>query len=678
MSSVVNLISEYTVPLAVATVGTVVTYAASKLMGTSKVDEVASDTISKADLTKDSQRRQEPTLEKEGVTLGSDRVPDKVTKTLGNETLRATHQSTVRRVPQATMQATSKNTGKETLHAVALQEKLNAVPMEPLDTEFDEDNYQKYISGNKAQVAFSTAAGIENGVARNVELTKEEKEKKVPDEDRQKKVDVQFAKLKHMLGLGGRAEGSPFNKKISYSCTWHFVEVFQTNGEAPIRYDLTKKDDIQKLLEDQFVSGANDSGKIDKIYADLLTINREVNKLTEHEAGKTEPCFLQDYMGNPNGPMPFASSPTAIQVQNRVEKGKFKERLHGVTGMATDGKLTSQGVIAFNRMDHAMHLQRTMFENLQSEITPKQKYLEELRKKDQTQQVKDDIKKSTIAIQELERAKNQILNADLTVINHLLIELSREVKISEPKWDVTEQRFKMVEKTLKGTDFLRDLTLSERLEILGPAEKDEPRKIDEALKRRQDYMANIIVNNYGVMVSRESGRSRFTFGLMDKMNPMKEEDKVHAIEVGALFYHLVSGSNRIGVLEGTQRLNRAETLSRPEQATGFLDKRTRGVTFQEPKGEKLLISAVLGNIDSTVGNKDLNGYTHASDDVRAVLKTSIVKSRSQQIARGKVYFEGYKPGEKPPPPKPPSIGREFFGPEYFNPGMYGFGHPYML
>jgi hypothetical protein len=108
------------------------------------------------------------------------------------------------------------------------------------------------------------------------------------------------------------------------------------------------------------------------------------------------------------------------------------------------------------------------------------------------------------------------------------------------------------------------------------------------------------------------------------------------------------------------------------------------VTFQEPKGEKLLISAVLEDIHSSVGNKDLHGYTHASDNVRGVLKTSIAQSRGKQIARGKVYFEGYKPGENPPPSKPPqtpSTGRGFLGPiEDFNVGMYGLygGYPYIF
>ena len=588
----------------------------TNLNGTSKSDEVANSKIFEADLTKAS-------LDE------------------------ATVQLLAANPHQATVKAIVKNAVKSSVHAVAVEEVLHVLGMEQPDTEFDEGKYQKYISGNKAQVAFSTAAGIENGVARNVELTKEEKEKKVPDEDRQKKVDVQFAKLKHLLGLGGRAEGSPLNKKISYSCTWHFVEVLQTNGEAPIRYDLTKKEDIQKLLEEQSVNGANKTEKINKIYADLLTINREVNKLIEHEAGKTKPCFLQDYMGNPNGPRPFASSPSAIKVQQRSEKGKFKYRLNGVTGMVTDGKLTIQGAIAFNRMDHAMHLQGTMVKNLEDEITTKQKDLEDLRKHDQTQQIEDGIKKSNIAIQELKRAKNQIRNAELTVINHLLIELSRKVEISEPKWDGTKNSCNDVKKTLNGTDFLRDLTDNEKIDILGSEGQYSPRKIDKALKQRQDHMANIIMKNYGDMVSKESGRSWVPFGLRGKLNPMKEEDKVHAIEVGALFYHLVSGSNRIGVLEGTQRLNQVETPSRPGQTTGFSDKRTRGVTFQEPKGEKLLISAVLGDIDSPVYNKDLNGYTHASDDVKEVLKKSIKQSRAEQIARDKVYCEGYKLGKNP-------------------------------
>lgn len=193
------------------------------------------------------------------------------------------------------------------------------------DEKFDEEHIERYLNAGKAQMVFSTDAMQGKGFSRSVDLNKKVDDEEVPDNERQHKVDVQFAKIKHAIGVGGR-EGMP-NKAISYSVTWNFIQVYNRSGEPPVKYDLVNKADIKRLLEDQGIDNIDDA-MINSVFTKLLSINREIKTLTEREVGKTKDCFLHDFEGNPNGLELFRPfSPQDGRVKDSSKHGKYGDTM---------------------------------------------------------------------------------------------------------------------------------------------------------------------------------------------------------------------------------------------------------------------------------------------------------------------------------------------------------------
>ena len=182
-------------------------------------------------------------------------------------------------------------------------EEVVFVPKDGEKAPFDSSKLSKYLNTDKATMVFSTAALAGEGVSRSVPLL-ETNGSGNPAPEREKKGSLHLAEVKHSLGLG---ENPPYPKvPVSYSVTWHFIEVFDNVGEEPSRYDLTSKTDIERLLEKRGLN--HDVVSVDVAFKELLDINKEIKELTKYEVGKTkDPMFVHDYMGNPSGLALFSS-----------------------------------------------------------------------------------------------------------------------------------------------------------------------------------------------------------------------------------------------------------------------------------------------------------------------------------------------------------------------------------
>lgn len=292
ISALTSFASENVIPLTVSAIGLVGTTVASRMWSTGSPDVELGKSVSHVGSGVLS-GSQTPIVSLDQVEEGHIGVESRLTAQLGERLPTAVITA---ENPQITTVITTETHDEHEVEG--LEDGLHLVRMAQPDEEFDDENIERYLNANKAQMVFSTAAMQGEGFSRSVDLQKKVEGEEVSDDERQHDVDVQFAKIKHVLGLGGR-DGLP-NKAISYSVTWHFVEVYNRPGEPPVKYDLVDKADLSRLLEDQGIDNV-DEKMVDRVFTELLSINREIKTLTEREVGKTKDCFLHDYVGNPGG-----------------------------------------------------------------------------------------------------------------------------------------------------------------------------------------------------------------------------------------------------------------------------------------------------------------------------------------------------------------------------------------
>ena len=654
LSTLASLASDYALPLAIG-VGTTIVGAAAKRMWSSEpanleqdreVSHVGSQVLSPP-LTAT------PVLDHvESDRDGHTGVGSLLTAELGRHlpTVVLTAEN-----PQVTAVVTAE--AHEMLEEEALPEDgMLLVRVPQPDAEFDEEHIERYLSAGKAQMVFSTAATQGQGFSRSVDLQKKVEGEEVPDDDRQHKVDVQFAKIKHAIGVGGR-DGMP-NKAISYSVTWHFVEVYNRPGEPPVKYDLTDKADIERLLEDQGIDDV-DGEMIDSVFTKLLSINREIKTLTEREVGKTKDCFLHDYAGNPNGLELYR--PFSVQddrVKRSSKHGKYGDTMAGFGFLKKRGgrffgeyQVNQKGAEALNKIEQAAHLKRSILGGLSAKRSEKLAEMQALQMQEETEEQVASIKRIEGELKEINKVMQEVGSSNDTVMHFTLLELTREHSFQERRWDGGSETFVARSFTPTGEQLLAPLAENRHLATLGPGAEHDVAAAKEVTDRRRLELSKTIARDYVDMVSREN----VSLFRRKKYIPTKQ-DKQQAIEVGALVHHLAApttpsdthATRRLEVLEATQALNRSTFLR--TDSKGKLERDARGQlqyetvgreVFREPKGEKLILSAILRPSAGMPTDGDLAGYTGASDVVKDVLKGALAYHRATVAGHGvKTYSAG--------------------------------------
>lgn len=352
-------------------------------------------------------------------------------------------------------------------------------------------------------------------------------------------------------------------KNVSYSVNWHILEVTSPGAAAPMTYDLTKKEDIKTLLTEQGLDP--DDHMVDQAFKDLLAINKEAKNLTHKDVGlPREPLFLKDYaMGNPSGLSFFHTFSDADK--------KLKEDAHkrDYDALMQDFGLRGENTGIFSYFTSGELTTRG--ENAERDMT-KASNLRNIILSNIEAKIKELAGASPIdkqSIAELKQLGSEIGGADTTVIDFTLMEFARE-------------------HSYNGAS----------VGALALLNSEDSRY----------YLAQEAMLDYDGFVSKKYHSS--TIG-----------DKLKASQVGALIYHLTPDSNRIDLIQATEKLQRN---TYKDQGSGKHYAVGHGV-FKEPKGEKLILSTVLHLIDPAraVEDKDLKGYENASDSVKNVLKQSL-------------------------------------------------------
>lgn len=449
------------------------------------------------------------------------------------------------------------------------------------------DRNKLMVSG-KAKLVFSTHAMSGKGTSREVELTKEEGKKQVEDTDRQDKVDDQFMDFKHELGLGeheakdGSGIVTKYDKKmVNYSITWHFIEIFDEEGNLEKRVDLLDKRELKELLKER---GRDDSDtNFEKVYNKLLGINREVKNLTEKEVGKEKkPAFVSDhpYVGNPNGPALFQPASAAWEKMVKDEKkGKYlrtMERLKLVDPEEKKGlfeteprKLTSNGAKAVNDMRKLSQLHLMLRNNLVQEWKKIDKELTDLKEAlPNTEETSPEIKKLEATLHELDGVRGEIDRANRTAMNHALMEYHGTHTIEQRSGDGRS----------KNTSYKTGEAL---------LQTDSKFQLHLLKQSRNDLVGNVTKEN----------KSFFT----RKDYEVTNEDQKSATETALLLNHLKkpTQSRRLDQIEVSQDLGRT--------------------VYRDPRAEVFLLNGVLNR-----GTTDLRSFEGVrSDRVKGVLKGTL-------------------------------------------------------
>ena len=650
---IASLASYYALPIAVAT-GTALLGAAAKWKWSSKSADLELDKgISGVGGQVFSRSLAGPTLKLDHI--GSDRgghtgVTSRVTAEVGPTAVLTTENH-----PGVTAVMTAQTHEMHETEEMPKDGMLFVRVPQP-DEKFDEEHIERYLNAGKAQMVFSTDAMQGKGFSRSVDLNKKVDDKEVPDNERQHKVDVQFAKIKHAIGVGGR-NGMP-NKAVSYSVTWNFIQVYNRLGEPPVKYDLVNKADIKRLLEDQGIDNINDA-MVNSVFTKLLSINREIKTLTEREVGKTKDCFLHDFEGNPNGLELFRPfSPQDDKVKRSPKHGKYgdtmaefgflKKRRGKFFG---EYQVNQRGAEALNKIEQAAHLKRSILHALFEKHSEKLKKLEAFQAQEKTKEQVDSIKEIKGELAEINQVMNEVRSSNDTIMHFTLMELSRVHQYQERRWEGDSKTFVGCSVTSTGKQLLAPLSEAEHLETLGPEAEHNAAAAKEVTDRRRLELSKTIARDYVNMVSREN----VSLFRRKKYEPTTK-DKQQAIEVGALVHHLsesgvpnaTHATRRLEVLEATQALNRTAFLRTDSE--GNLERDERGQlqyetigreVFKDPKAEKLILSAILRPPIGSPAGEDLAGYTGASDTVKSTLEKALAHHREAvAYQRVKSYSAG--------------------------------------
>lgn len=540
------------------------------------------------------------------------RVVSARTDTCANERLQSLNSPTAvitAENPQVTAVVTSETSDTNTVEE--LQDGLVLIPAKERGA-FDENNLEKYIGKGHAQLNFSTSATTGQGFRRAVDLKKNVNGEEVPDEDRQKKVDIQTARIAYLLGINS-------SQYFRYSNTWHFIEVSGADDVVK-RFDLTEKKDIESLLEMGMFAPSKEM--VTETHKELLAINKKFNLLIKRELGSKEPVFVQNgsYAGNPNGPplfQPFSMEAQKLATDNSSKKfEKMMIRLKMVEkekGVFAQPRTTAEGSKSLNSIENREALKKMILRPLSDFLGSVNEGIKETSSKIST--LKDETAEETL--NEEQKKNLQDLEAELKKLNNQRKETGDTLRLLG-----------------HANNFAMDFATLESFKSRGSSQASH------------DYIKMLRENNptTGWMSQErlrsiigkppEDGKDKRIFSeqrlssLIRKHYQPTKTDKRQAVEFGILVDHLKNSgqSDRLEIIETTQRLQReifGESVGRE--------------VFKEPKVEKFFLSVVLNiDADTEITYDHLVGFQDASDDVKKLLKKSIEAYQEKVLKKGHV------------------------------------------
>lgn len=323
-------------------------------------------------------------------------------------------------------------------HVVAQRPLNDGIALIPTvaSAELNPEDYLK-DGMSHAQLTFHTqVSGGNTHAFRTVELNKKNDQgNQVPDTERQSKIDKQFIQIKHLLGLGNRPHYGLTKLPTNYSVTSHYVEVFDENGEGRLFY-LNEPKSIEDLLKWRKMDCSPEN--IDKISEQLLEIQTELQSLTKNEAGEYNSAFVQDCLGNLNGPAPFTIPSQALyhtandprlylHTPTMAKRGLITYQ--GRFGRADKNMLTPKGKKAITQMRETRILQKIVVARYDMEISAKIAQLKQLQQAlasspDSYQLSNTEIPKLQKEIGDLQQVQAELAQASTMAIDFLLMTLN--------------------------------------------------------------------------------------------------------------------------------------------------------------------------------------------------------------------------------------------------------------
>ncbi len=504
------------------------------------------------------------------------------------------------------------------------------VPEEELDQ-------TKLLASGKALLWFSTK--MSGGIGRSVDLTKKSEnkddKKPIPDEARQKDLDLEFMNLKFALGLG--EHDGYLMAVVNYSINSHSVEVYNDSGVLQGRYNLLDKGldedpenpienggGIKQLLRDRGMP--HDTDSVEKVSKDLGAINRKIKKHIEPETGgKLAFSFVAENKGNLVGHAPFGSQRSAYAdkvLHKDKQQGLYTSTLLSLghinaetrLGQKNKYKLTASGAAALTDIKKAVLLQEILVKNLENAIQQRQSELNLKNKSDPEDQ--EAIKELNGEIGELQKVLAEVRpeskkfssGANITVRNLAILELNRSFSIEEPLRNLQGEFFQDISGEI-GT-FIRAQTGKELLQQIPEDQRrfngvspDDVRGADVKRNDHIDKVANAAADDFGAMVTENNRVRSRNWLFLRKFNIKPQEiDEQVQTDVASLIH-------QIGELPSSDpsQLRHIQMIER-RKANGIA-KESRGLEF--------IISTSLG-----INFGGARGYRRESPFLRGILKSS--------------------------------------------------------
>lgn len=496
------------------------------------------------------------------------------------------------------------------------------------EEDFDAANYTKYLNGNKAQLVFSTAAMPGEGVSRSVDLTKKVDEEQTADDERQEKFNVEFAKIKHVLGLGGRA-GKP-NLPADVNISKGFVTVYFPDG--PKVYDLLEHSEIKRLLNDVSMENVNDS-MVEKAFTRCRGSIREMAKLSEREAGKQKDIYVHDYVGNPHGlDMNRATSMEIVKVRRDARHGRRTEKLKAMehvekSGTFSRARLTDTGADAFNNILQLNYLQESMLNHLRTKATEKESQIALLRSQGKMDEANAAQKELNSLMQAFRTLTFDAMQQDAMERDILYLEGSHTIDL--PQWNGVI--FDKAE-AIKGRELMNpsDTTVKK---FLRPDDQSEKAIIN---KRQEIQMAFLKkVAQYEEADISQGNKTWTRWGIIPYRKPheTKTDQRKNAVGVALQMKHMSQTTTpleqggkteRLEMLQADQKLSREAFTRRDDK--GYVTSDNLGSeTFKMPEGERFMLHALEGLKSGKTPEEVLGTFSNASPIVQSTLKIAMAE-----------------------------------------------------
>ena len=528
------------------------------------------------------------------------------------------------------------------------------------DELFDETNYQKYLNQDKAQLVFSTATILDKGITRSIDLTKKAEKGTVIDEERQKKLDIEYAKIKHVLGLGGRAQKKNISAHVSISNG--FITAFFPTGKKV--YDLLERSEIKRLLEDVDMKNVT-SEAIEKAFSTCRLAIQKMTELTATESGNKKDPYIHDYIGNPYGfDMYQGALDKLVKAKKDLRHGRTTEKLLALKLIKKDksdrskAKLNKNGAVAFNHVIGLNYLNQVIIKELKEGQFRKEKELKYLRaqcKHEQAEGVQRELDGIVKVIKDLSFESIQ-----QDAMEKAILYLEGFHVISTPQWNDLLEKYNDRSKPIQGRELLNPsdalvdtfLPLDRRKDGTNPLTARE--KAEKKREIRDMFLKKIALDE-DAQVSQKN-KTFFTRTPYET----NTDEKRSSIAVALQLMHLAQDTTpvdeygmteRLEVLQANQRLIKNTFTHKDSDGNVVPNSLFGSQTFKMPEGERFLLHAVNSLYNGSAPKKVMGTYSKLPKYVQEVLKGAMDKFVANKDDKLKFYqagqtYESKKVGKK--------------------------------